>query len=175
MSDDLLIIGEITGTHGVRGDISVFPLTDDVTRFQKLKECILTDKAGKIIREVNCTGVKFAKNRPILRLKEISDMDAAALLKGKNLCVTRQNAVALPENAYFICDIVGCVVFDVNNTRLGEITDVITTGANDVYVVKRNEKKDLLLPAIKAVVKSVDTGAKVIVVELPEGLLEIYN
>jgi 16S rRNA processing protein RimM len=175
MSDNLLIIGEITGTHGVRGEISVFPLTDDIARFQNLKECILTDKAGNVIREVNCIGVKYAKNRPVLKLKEISDMDAAALLKGKNLCVTRQNAVALPENTYFICDIVGCVVFDVNNTRLGEITDVITTGANDVYVVKRTGKKDLLFPAIRKVVKSVDIAGKAVVVELPEGLAEIYD
>lgn len=175
MADDLLIIGEITGTHGVRGDISIFPLSDDITRFHKLKECIITDKSGKILREVNCTGVKFAKNRPILSLKEVSDMDSAALLKGKNLCVTRQNAVVLPENTYFICDIIGCSVFDDNNEKLGEITDVITTGANDVYVIKRDGRKDLLIPAIRKVIKSVDIVSKIVVVTIPEGLLEIYD
>lgn len=175
MSENLLIIGEITGTHGVRGDISVFPLTDDITRFQKLKECVVTDKTGKVIREVNCIGVKYAKNRPILNLKEINDMDAATLLKGKNLCVTRQNAVALPDNAYFICDIIGCVAFDDTDTMLGEITDVITTGANDVYVIKREGRKDLLVPAIRNVIKSVDTVAKTVIVSIPEGLIEIYD
>ncbi len=175
MSKDYLIIGQITGTHGVRGEVKVFPLTDNTDRFKNLKEVFLSDKSGSDFRKITCTGSKNVKNLVVLEFKEITDMNSAELLKGKYLNVGRENAVALPENSYFICDLIGIKAFDTSGELLGNLSEVITTGANDVYVIDRPGKKQLLLPAIKEVVKVVDLENQKIVVDILPGLEEIYD
>jgi len=175
MSKDYLIIGQITGTHGVRGEVKVFPLTDNPDRFKGLKEVFLSDKSGSYFKKLSCTGSKSVKKLVVLGFSEIADMDSAEILKGKYLTVRRENAVALPENSYFICDLIGIKVYDESGVILGEISEVILTGANDVYVIERPGKKQLLLPAIKEVVKSVDLVNQKIIVDILPGLEEIYD
>ena len=174
-SKDYLIIGEITGTHGVRGEVKVFPLTDNPERFKLLREVFLSDKQGNILNKLNCTGSKNVKNMVVLGFKEIPDMNSAELLKGKYLSVSRENAVTLPEDSYFICDLTGLEVFNTDNELIGKVSDIITTGANDVYVIDRPGKKQLLLPAIKEVIKDVNISKGQITVSILPGLEEIYD
>ena len=159
-------VGVITSTHGVRGEVKVFPTTDDPARFKKLKQVILD--TGKEDMELEITGVKFFKNVVILKFKGIDDMDTANKYRQKSLYVTRENAVKLEKNEYFIADLIGLAVSSEEGEDLGFINDVLQTGANDVYVIKKTGEEDLLLPAIKDCVKEVDIeGGKMVVHVLP--------
>ena len=159
-------VGVITSTHGVRGEVKVFPTTDDPARFKKLKQVILD--TGKEDMELEITAVKFFKNMVILKFKGIDDMDTANKYRQKSLYVTRENAVKLEKNEYFIADLIGLAVSSEEGEDLGFINDVLQTGANDVYVIKKTGEEDLLLPAIKDCVKEVDIeGGKMVVHVLP--------
>ena len=164
--DNLLRVGVISSTHGIRGEVKVFPTTDDPARFKKLKQVILD--TGKEDMELEITGVKFFKNMVILKFKGIDDMDTANKYRQKSLYVTRENAVKLEKNEYFIADLIGLAVSSEEGEDLGFINDVLQTGANDVYVIKKTGEEDLLLPAIKDCVKEVDIeGGKMVVHVLP--------
>ena len=166
-------VGVITSTHGVRGEVKVFPTTDDPARFKKLKQVILD--TGKEDMELEITGVKFFKNMVILKFKGIDDMDTANKYRQKSLYVTRENAVKLAPNENFICDLVGCkVINDDNDETIGELTDVMITGANDVYVVNTTDNKEVLIPVTKECVIDVDVDKKEVRVHLLPGLLDIY-
>ena len=145
--EDLLQVGVITSTHGIRGEVKVFPTTDDAARFKKLKNVILDN--GKERRDLEITSVKFFKNQVILKFKGIDDINDVEKYKKAPLFVTRENAVPLEENEYFIADLIGLSVTSDEGEELGVIDDVLQTGANDVYVVKKAGANDLLIPAIK--------------------------
>lgn len=167
---EYLEVGKIQNTHGVRGEVKVIPLTDDASRFSDL-EWIYIDKNG-VLEKYFIESVKYFKNLVILKFKGIDDMDAAMGLKGLFLKVDREHAVKLPEGSYFICDIIGCSVFEEDGVLLGEVKDVISTGSNDVYVVKSENGREILVPALKSVVKNVSVPEQRITVSLPEGLVD---
>lgn len=169
--EDLLQVGVITSTHGVRGEVKVFPTTDDVARFKKLKQVILD--TGKEKKELEIAGVKFFKNMVILKFKGIDDINDVEKYRKKSLYVTRENAVKLKKNEYFIADLIGLSVTSDNGEDLGKITDVLQTGANDVYVIRKNGVPDILLPAIKDCVKNVDIEGGSMEVHLLPGLREM--
>lgn len=169
--EDLLQVGVITTTHGVRGEVKVFPTTDDASRFQELKSVMLD--TGKEMRTLEIAGVKFFKNLVILKFKGIDDINEVEQYRKKGLYVTRENAVALEENEYFIADLIGLQVQTSDGEALGEIADVLQTGANDVYVVRRQDKSDLLVPAIRDCIKSVDIAGGMMRVHLLPGLLDL--
>ena len=108
--EQFLQVGVITSPHGVRGEVKVFPTTDDVTRFKKLKEVILEEKRGQ--RTLAVEKVKFFKNMVILKLKGVDSMNDAELLRNVPLLVSRENAVKLKPGEYFICDLIGLQVSD---------------------------------------------------------------
>lgn len=170
---DLLQIGRIVAAHGVKGEVTVFPLTDDPKRFSVLNDCFLISETDKKRIAIKATGARYSNAKVILKFENIEDRDQANALKGKIIEVTRENAVKLEPGSYFICDLIGCVVVDEETGELGVLNDVLQTGASDIYVVKRNGAKDLLIPAIKEVVKSVDIDNMVINVKLLEGLLDL--
>lgn len=155
--EQFLNIGQIVNTHGVKGEVKVFPLTDDPMRFKKLKMVIIDNK------EVQILSCKFQKDRVILKLEGVDTMDDAMRLKNKYLKVSRENAVKLPKDSYFIADLIGCSVFDTDETPLGEVYDVIKTGSNDVYWVKG--KKELLIPVLKEIVLEINVEDKKIVIK----------
>lgn len=169
--EDLLQVGVITTTHGVRGEVKVFPTTDDASRFQELKSVMLD--TGKEMRTLEIAGVKFFKNLVILKFKGIDDINEVEQYRKKGLYVTRENAVALEENEYFIADLIGLQVQTSDGEALGEIADVLQTGANDVYVVRRQDKSDLLIPAIRDCIKSVGIPEGMMTVHLLPGLLDL--
>ena len=161
-------VGVITSTHGVRGEVKVFPTTDDASRFKKLKQVILD--TGKEDIELEITSVKFFKNMVILKFKGIDDMDTAYKYRQKSLYVTRENAVKLKKNEYFIADLIGLKVTSDEGEELGVIDDVLQTGANDVYVVKSEAGEEILFPAIKECIKEVDIEAGTMLVHVLPGL-----
>ena len=152
--EDLLQVGVITTTHGVRGEVKVFPTTDDPARFKKLKNVILD--TGKTRMELTITGVKFFKNLVILKFKDLDNINDVEQFRQAKLLVKREDAVELGEDEYFIADLIGIRVISDEGEELGTISDVLETGANDVYVVSRDGKKDLLIPAIHDCILQVD-------------------
>ena len=165
-----LQVGVISSTHGVRGEVKVFPMTDDVNRFKKLKEVILvTEKTEKILK---ITSVKFFKQFVILKFEGIESLNDVEIYKGANLFVDRKNAVKLQKDEYFIADLIDLVVVDEDEKEIGILVDVMKTGANDVYIVKNEEGKELLFPAIKECILNVDFKKKKVTVHVMDGLLD---
>ena len=167
--EDLLQVGIITKTHGLRGEVKVFPTTDDARRFKKLKEVILDTGKEKLTLEIE--GVRFFKNLVILKFKGIDNINDIERNTGKSLYVTRENAVKLKKDEYFIADLIGIDVFDEEDKKLGVLKDVIETGANDVYSIELENSQELLLPAIKQCILDVDIENKRMKVHILDGLL----
>ena len=165
-----LRVGVIANTHGVRGEVKVYPTTEDIKRFDYLKEAVIDTGKEKI--NVNVTGVKYFKNMVILKFEQYDNMDQVIPLKGMDLLVTRENAIPLAEGEHYIVDMIGCRIITDDGNTLGELTDVMQTGANDVYVVKTTDGKEVLLPAIKECVLEKDIENKVIKVHIMKGLLD---
>jgi 16S rRNA processing protein RimM len=166
--EELLQVGVITSTHGVRGEVKVFPTTDDAARFKKLKQVILDD--GKQQREMEIASVKFFKNMVIVKFKGIDNINDVEKYRRARLLVTRENAVPLAENEYFIADLIGLSAKSEDGEELGTITDVLQTGANDVYVVTTSQKEEILVPAIRDCIKHVDLENKEMLIHLLPGL-----
>jgi len=166
---DLLEIGQIINTYGIKGFLKVVPLTDDVKRFEKL-ESIYIEK-NKTLEKKIIEQVKYHKNLVLLKVKEIDDIDQALVYKNCYLKIDRKDAVELPEDSYFIVDLIGVEVYTQEEELLGSIVDVFPTGSNDVYVVKDNLGKQILLPAIGEVIKQVDISNKKMIIKLIEGLI----
>lgn len=167
--EQLLQVGIISSTHGVRGEVKVFPTTDDVNRFKRLKEVILD--TGKEQIQLQIEGVKFFKQFAILKFKGYDNINDIEKYRGKSLFVTRNNAVKLKKDEYFIADLIGMKVENEDASFCGILKDVITTGANDVYVVDWGGR-EVLIPAIKDCIIAVDLNKNEIKVHLLEGLLD---
>lgn len=164
----LLEIGQIVNTYGIKGYLKVVPYTDDITRFEQLETIYVENK--KELKEYTIEEVKYSKNLVLLKLKGIDDINVAQGYKNCFLKIDREKAVHLPEDTYFIVDLIGLEVYSTQNIRLGEIVDVFPTGSNDVYVVKDELGKQILLPAIQEVIKEVDITNKKMIVHLIAGL-----
>lgn len=168
--EDLLKVGIISSTHGIRGEVKVFPTTDDPQRFKKLKNVLLD--SGKEKRDLKIQGVKFFKQFVILKFEEINDINDVEKYKGSSLYVTRDQAVKLKKDEYFIADLIGLTVTAEEEALEGTLKDVMETGANDVYVIELSDGRELLLPAIKECVLSVDLEKGEMKIHLLDGLLD---
>ncbi len=168
--DDLLQVGAITQTHGLRGEVKVFPTTDDVKRFKKLKEVILDTGKEKMALEIE--NVRFFKQFAILKFKGFDNINDIERYKGKSLYVTRENAVKLRKDEYFIADLMGVKIYDEQDAYMGVLKDVIVTSANDVYEIALEDGRTLLLPAIKQCVLDVDIEQRRMKVHVLDGLLD---
>lgn len=169
--EDLLQVGIITSTHGVRGEVKVYPTTDDPRRFRRLKEVVLDTGREKLNLEIE--GVKFFKQFVIMKFKGLDNINDIEKYRQKSLYVTRKNAVRLQRDEYFIADLIGLKVQDEDGTELGTVKDVIETGANDVYEVEMADGRSLLLPAIKQCILNVDVENGMMQVHVLEGLLDL--
>lgn len=167
--EDILQVGIITSTHGLKGEVKVFPTTNDAARFKRLKEVLLDTGREKLPLEIE--GVKFFKQFVILKFKGIDDISAVEKYRQRGLYVTRENAVRLGRDEYFIADLIGMAVIDEEDAPVGVLKDVLETGANDVYVIDMVDGRELLLPAIKQCVLEVDMEAGRMKVHILEGLL----
>ena len=167
--EQFLQVGVISSTHGVRGEVKVFPTTDDVQRFKKLKKVILDTGREHMLLEVE--SVKFFKQFAILKFKGIDSINDIEKYKGRSLLVDRDNAVKLRKDEYFIADMIGLTVFTDNGQEFGVMKDVLETGANDVYIIESLKHGEVLVPAIKECVLDVDVERGKMVIHLMEGLV----
>ncbi|MDE6910957.1 MAG: ribosome maturation factor RimM [Lachnospiraceae bacterium] len=168
--EDLLQVGAIAQTHGIRGEVKVFPMTDDVRRFQKLKEIILDTGKEKMTLEIE--SVKYFKKFVILKFKGFDNINDIERYKGKALYVTRENAVKLGRDEYFIADLIDLEVYDEDEHYLGVLVNVIETGANDVYEVRFEDGRVVLFPAIKQCILNIDMENRKMKVHIMDGLLD---
>lgn len=168
--EKLLRVGVISSTHGVRGEVKVYPTTDDPERFKKLKKVVLD--TGKEQMDLEISGVKFFKNQVILKFKGIDNINDIEKYKGKDLLVYREDAVALEENENYVADLIGLRVVTDEGENLGILTEVMETGANDVYVVETEEGKERLLPAIRECILEVDLEKEIMTVHVLSGLFD---
>ncbi len=168
--EQLLRVGAIASTHGIRGEVKVFPMTDDVKRFEDCKELLLD--TGKEKKTVEIETVRYFKQFVILKFRGYDSINEIEAYKGKELYVTRENAVSLEQDEYFIADLIGLVVYDEEERRLGVLQDVIETGANDVYSVETDEGNEILLPAIRECILDVDVAEGKMHVHILPGLLD---
>ena len=168
--EEYLQIGVVTTTHGLKGEVKVYPTTDDPERFYDL-ETVWFDKAHEkhpLILE----RVRIAKGVVIVKFKEFDKIEEVEFLRGKELYVSRDNAVELQEDEYFITDLIGMEVVSEDGESIGILKDVMLTAANDVYVVDLPDGKEVLIPAIVSCIKDVDVNEGVMRVALLPGLLE---
>ena len=167
--EDLLQVGIITGTHGLKGEVKVFPTTDDKNRFLDLKS-VLIDKNGELI-EKKVENCRFFKQFVFLKFQGLDNINLVEQYKRCPLMVTRENAVPLEEDEYFIADLVGLTIVDDSGVTIGTLENVIQTGANDVYEVLTQDGGRILLPAIKDCILDVDIKGGKMTVHITEGLM----
>jgi 16S rRNA processing protein RimM len=163
-----ITIGKIAGTHGNRGMLKIMPITDWPDRFLEMK-AITLEKDGRQ-QVYNITEAVPYRSFIMVRLAEVPDMTAAEKLKGSLVKAARDELMDLPAGSFYIFDIVGLKVYTAGGKHVGEIEDVIQTGANDVYVVKRAEGPPVLVPALKSVVREIDLTEGRMVVDYPDCL-----
>ena len=164
--ENLLEIGQIVNTHGLRGDVKVMPWCDDPEIFHELAYVLIDGEEFEIQKS------SLHKNAVLLKLKGIDHINDAENYRNKVLTIPREELGELPEGTYYICDLLGCSVETVNGRNLGKICDIIKTGSNDVYVVEDITKKQVLIPVIDEVIKSVSIDEKRIVIEPLKGLID---
>lgn len=164
-----LQVGVISSTHGVRGEVKVFPTTDDVTRFRQLKKVYLD--TGREMLPLEIQNVKFFKQFAILKFKEIDNINDIEKYRGKSLMIDREDAVDLDEDEYFIADMIGMKVCTEDGSEFGTLKDVMETGANDVYIIDSLEHGEVLIPAIRECILDVDMDEERMTIHLMEGLV----
>jgi len=168
--EDFFRIGVITKPHGLKGEVKVFPTTDDAKRFKKLKKCIIRTKKGDI--EAEKKSCKFFKNLVILSFVGYDDINEVEAFRNCDIYVSREDAVPLEEGEYYISDVIGSDVYEDNGSHLGTVNDVLQTGANDVFTVAMENGMELLIPVINDCVIDIDTEGKKVIVKLMKGMLD---
>lgn len=171
----VLIIGKIGRAHGLKGEVRIQSMTSDPGRFYDLTDCLLVSPDEKTLKDARCDSARVSPEQVLIKMHGIDTREMAETLNGWFLAVHRENAVSLPEDTWFICDLTGCGVYDDRRGYLGDLADVMQNAAQDVYVVRMPGQQDLLFPALKTIIKKVDIQARRIDVQLSEGLYEVYR
>lgn len=166
--EQFLQVGVISSTHGIRGEVKVFPTTDDPLRFKKLKKVLLD--TGREQLELEVQSVKFFKQFVIVKFKGIDNINDIEKYKGKGLFVPREDAVPLDEDEYYIADLIGMEVVT-DEGEFGILRDVMETGANEVYIIDSKEHGEVLIPAIRDCILDVDVENRRMKIRLMDGLI----
>lgn len=169
MKQEYFEIGQIVNHFGIKGMVKVNPFTDDISQFEKLKSILLV-KDGKL-SEVEIEETKYSKNQVLLKLKGIDTVEEAEKYRGCYLKIARSNSKKLPKDTYFIADLLGLTVYTDENILLGKVDDIYNSGANDIYVIKSEDGKQILLPGTKEVIKQIDLEQERITVHIIKGLI----
>lgn len=175
--ENLLRIGVVTTTHGLRGEVKVFPTTDDPRRFDDCDEVYLVKKRDghplpREKRLLHVERVKYFKNIVIVKFKELNDINEVEPFRKCDIMVTREHAVPLEEGEYFFCDVIGAAVSEEDKTPIGTVKDVLETGANNVFVIEMEDGREVLFPSIPDCIKKIDVENKQIVAHIMPGLLD---
>ncbi len=168
MKQEYFEIGQIVNHFGIKGMVKVNPFTEDISKFESLNSIFL-EKENKLIK-IEIEEVKYSKNQVLLKIKGINSIEEAEKYRGCYLKIARKDAKKLPKDTYFIADLIGLKVYTDEGILLGNVDDIYNSGANDIYVVKDEKGKQILLPAIKKVIKQVDLEQEKIIVHLLKGL-----
>ena len=168
--EELLQVGVVTQTHGIRGEVKVFPTTDDAGRFRDLKKVFLDTGREKLPLEIQ--GVKFFKQFVIVKFKGLDTINEVERFRRCPLLVPREDAVPLEEDEYYIADMIGMRVETEDGKAFGILKDVMETGANDVYVIDSISHGEVLVPAIKECIRKVDVAEGKMIVHLMDGLVQ---
>ena len=169
MKQEYFEIGQIVNTFGIKGFVKVKPFTDDLERFEELESIYIVK--NKELKEFNIEQIKYHKNLVLIKFKGIDDINMAEKYKNCYIKIKRENARKLPQNTYFIADLIGIKVYDENGNFLGRVDDIYNNKIHDIYVIKDDLGKQILLPSIKEVIKQVDIDNDKIIVHLLEGLI----
>ena len=169
MKQQYFEIGQIVNTFGIKGVVKVNPFTDDISQFEKM-DTILVEKKGNL-QEMQIEEVKYSKNQVLLKLKGIDTIEVAEQYRNCYLKLPREKAKKIPEGTYFIADLIGLEVVTDEGELLGKVDDIYNSGANDIYVIKDELGKQILLPAIKEVIKEINLEQEKITVHLLNGLI----
>ena len=169
MKQEYFEIGQIVNTFGIKGFVKVKPFTDDLERFEELESVYIVK--NKELKEFNIEQIKYHKNLVLIKFKGIDDINIAEKYKNCYIKIKRENARKLPQNTYFIADLIGIKVYDENGNFLGRVDDIYNNKIHDIYVIKDDLGKQILLPSIKEVIKQVDIDNDKIVVHLIDGLV----
>ena len=169
MKQDYFEVGQIVNTFGIKGFVKVNPLTDDAERFEELESVFVVK--NKVLIEMKIEEIKYHKNQVLIKFKGIEDINMAEKYKGCYIKIKRENAKKLPEDTYFIADLIGLPVYDESGKLLGKVDDIYNNKSHDIYVVKDELGKQILLPSTKEVIKQVDIDNERIVVHLIDGLV----
>ena len=164
-----LEIGQIVNTFGIKGMVKIKPFTDDINRFDRLKKVYISNKNEK--KEYQIQEIKYHKNMVLMKLEGVDTPEQADLLRQSYLLVDRADEEPLEEGVYYIVDLLGLEVYTDDNKLLGKVDDIFNTGSNDIYVVKDEMGKQILLPGIPDVLKNVDLEKGKITVHLIPGLI----
>lgn len=165
--EKMLRVGVVTATHGLKGEVKVFPTTEDPSRYDVLERVYVQGREGRECLQIEA--VRYFKQYVIVKFKNIDRIEDVQRLVKKDLFITRDQAIPLEEGEYFISDLVGLTVVDDQGNRVGELTDVLATGANDVYVVQDGDE-EILIPVIPDCIRKVDLEKQIVLVHMLEGL-----
>ena len=168
---DLLEVGKIVNTHGLRGEVKVVPLTDYPEVFEDI-DFVYVKKKSEYER-LDVKGIKYQKNNLIVRFSQITDINMAEKYKNQVIYAEREILGELPEGVYYIADLIGLDIVTEDGEKIGTVSDVFNTGSNDIYEVKREGKKNLLLPVIDDVVLNIDVDGGKITVRMMDGLEDL--
>lgn len=168
--EEFLRVGKIINVHGVKGEVKILPLTDDINRFYSL-ESVFIIKERSII-PLRITNVRMHKNAVLITFEEITTRNQAEELKGLYLNIKREEAVELSEDQYFITDLIGIEVYSTEEEKVGVIKEVLQTSPIDVYVIK-TQTKEILVPALKEFFKEIDVDNQKAVANIPEDLINL--
>lgn len=167
--EDLIKVGKIVGTHGYKGTVKAIPLTDFPERFQPQKQFIVT--RGKEMLELTLQSCGIHRGLLLLKFAEINSLEEADRYKDSFIHVEMKDLFVLPEGHYYQFELLGMDVEDLEKGFLGKLTEILETGANDVYVVQSEQYGEILIPAIDQVIRQVDVRQKRMLVQLLPGLL----
>ena len=167
-----LKVGKILNTNSLKGEVKVISSTDfEEQRFEKGTELLIT-RGNQVVKEVTVESYRTHKNNLLVKFVGIDSIEEAEKLKNLQIKIDSDNIGELEENEFYFHEIIGCEVFDENGKSLGEISEILTPGANDVWVIKSQNGKEILIPYIEDVVKKIDVENKKIDIEVMEGLID---
>ena len=168
--EDKFRIGVITKTHGIKGEVKVYPTTSEVDRFDYLEKCTAVSEKGVEVPLV-VTGVKYFKDQVILKFEGYDTIESVEPLLKKELFVSREDAIPLEEGEYYVADIIGATVIDTEGNIIGKFKDYMETPANDVYIIETTNGKEIMIPAVDEFILNVDTEENVMRVKLIKGMM----
>lgn len=167
---EYLEIGQIVNTQGLKGEVRIYPYTDDITRFDKLKKIYVEVNNEKFRLDID--NVRYYKNLVVAKFNGIDTIEQVLKYKGKYIFIDEDDKLELPEGTYYIYDLLNCIVFDNSTAKeIGKVVDVYSTKSNDIYVVKQPNGNDILIPSIKEVILDIDIKSKKIIINKLEGLI----